>query len=66
MLNYLRDKNEGTYLRYCSSRDGGGAEERPLCGPGFEILLTGREPERMDKHWDQVWSKKKKRTYVMM
>ena len=35
MLNFSRDKNEGTY------RSGGG-EEGPLCDPGSELLLGGR------------------------
>ena len=34
MLNYSRDKNEGTY------RSGRG-EEGPLYGPGSELLLGG-------------------------
>ena len=36
MLNYYRDKNEGTY------REG---EKGPLCDPGSELLLGGREGE---------------------
>ena len=34
MLNYFRDKNEGTHC-------GGEGEKGPLCDPGSELLLGG-------------------------
>ena len=45
MLNYSRDKHEGTY---CCSGEGG---EGPLCDPGSELLLGGstRESSAMNK-----------------
>ena len=60
MLIFHRDKNEGTHHSVVGRR-----QEGPLCDPGSELLLGGREGESCARIINGMKKKKKKSTLTI-